>query len=215
LNSTAHGQQEAKTKIQRWGHFDEKRAMAGPIILAFALAASIPTLNLQSSCRPASAAALPEDRALAYQSCIRDEQNARAEIVREWPKFTAAARATCSDEGRQFSPSYVDLLTCLEMSSGGEFSTGAGAASASVGTAAGSSAPSSPSATQSANTNFSAFQLSVPTPVVGPAVPVANVVNVPQPSLPLSVPRAPPKASGAKDPPAMHAMNTGRWRKLR
>jgi hypothetical protein len=104
--------------------------MAAPILFVLALTASVPTLNLERSCRGAQSGALPEDRASAYKSCLHDEQEARRVLQRKWNQIPAAARTSCVDEATGSSPSYVELLTCLEMRTGGNFSTGVGTAPA-------------------------------------------------------------------------------------
>jgi hypothetical protein len=52
----------------------------------------------------------------SQDACRRDEQAARRKLQREWRQFTRAQRSSCtqlSDLGGL--PSYVELLTCLEM----------------------------------------------------------------------------------------------------
>ena len=61
------------------------------------------------------------DEKSAYDGCVRDELAARDQIRKEWAKFSADARDTCSAPGA-VSISYVEVLTCLEMESGADFS---------------------------------------------------------------------------------------------
>jgi hypothetical protein len=96
-----------------------------------ALADSLPTVSVESICRDAQAAALPESRAAAYQTCVHEESAARDQLRQSWARISAQARATCAEPpGVQVS--YVELQTCLDMQSGGSLSkpmSGAGGAS--------------------------------------------------------------------------------------
>jgi len=94
------------------------------IFLLIALASSAPAINIDATCQAARDAALPEDRAGAYQSCVRDEQSARDQIQSKWTKYSASAHAACAETGG-FSLSYVELMTCLEMQPGGSLSIAA------------------------------------------------------------------------------------------
>ena len=59
------------------------------------------------------------------KACEDDETTAKNELVKRWSEFSAANRKSCAGEssigGEQ---SYVELLSCLEMSTGGHFSGG-------------------------------------------------------------------------------------------
>ena len=101
--------------------------MVEPVLFILMLAGDVPTLDLQSTCRGAESAAAASDRATAYQSCLHDEQTARQQLQQKWNQIPLAARTGCTDEATGISPSYVELLTCLEMRTGGNFSGGAAA----------------------------------------------------------------------------------------
>jgi hypothetical protein len=92
------------------------------IFLLIALVSSVPTIDIQATCRGARDAALPEDRAGAYDSCIRDEKDAKDQLQRKWTQYSRAAHDACAETGG-FSFSYVELHTCLEMQPGGSLST--------------------------------------------------------------------------------------------
>jgi hypothetical protein len=85
--------------------------------LAFA-ADSLPTTSIESICRDAQSAALPESKAAAYQSCLHEERAARDQLRQNWARYSAQARATCAEPGG-VQVSYVELQTCLDMQSGG------------------------------------------------------------------------------------------------
>jgi hypothetical protein len=91
------------------------------IILLIALAGAPPAIDLASICRSAQAAALPEDKAAAYDSCVREEQGARDQLQAKWTRYSPAAQAACAGSGG-VTLSYVELLTCLEMQPGGSLS---------------------------------------------------------------------------------------------
>jgi hypothetical protein len=57
-----------------------------------------------------------DDKNLTYGGCIKDENDARAELARKWAKFKPGDRKDCAAQGAAPVPSYVELLTCLEMS---------------------------------------------------------------------------------------------------
>ncbi len=80
------------------------------IVLA---ANQVPKLNYEPSCKAAAGSGIV-DRDLG--ACKHDEEAARDKLQEEWSKFTADQRSHClqlSTLGG--SPSYVELLTCLEM----------------------------------------------------------------------------------------------------
>jgi hypothetical protein len=90
-----------------------------PMILAGSymvlVADKIPELNINPSCRAAAGAAVSINR--NEDNCKHDEQDARAKLEEEWSGFTPTQQQQCvrlSSLGG--SPSYVELLTCLELS---------------------------------------------------------------------------------------------------
>jgi hypothetical protein len=86
-----------------------------------ALADSLPTVSVESICRDAQSAALPESRSAAFQSCLHEERTARDQLRQNWGRYSAQARATCAEpSGVQVS--YVELQTCLDMQTGGSLS---------------------------------------------------------------------------------------------
>jgi hypothetical protein len=85
------------------------------------LAAFVPTTSLDGVCQGAKIGLPPEDQARAVQVCIQDESAARDELQRKWAHYSANMRETCA-EPAGVSFSYVELLTCLEMQPGSDFS---------------------------------------------------------------------------------------------
>jgi len=78
-----------------------------------ACAADVPTFDVTPTCRPMSG-----DRSMAINTdrCLRSEREAREQLTREWANFSAADRAQCTQTASMGGlPSYVELITCLEM----------------------------------------------------------------------------------------------------
>jgi hypothetical protein len=83
------------------------------------LALTMPTTNLNSACQSAKTGALPgQDQTKAFQSCLQDEKTARDDLKQKWGHYSASARENCA-EPKDVTFSYVELLTCMEMQSGG------------------------------------------------------------------------------------------------
>ena len=84
---------------------------------SISVAQQLPRFDIEATCREAQPLG-PEDRD-PYQGCMKDEGTARAELQRQWAQFDAANRTTCVEEtGIGGYPSYVEVLTCLQMYSG-------------------------------------------------------------------------------------------------
>jgi hypothetical protein len=50
------------------------------------------------------------------ERCVADEKQAREQLRQEWLQFSPRAKTQCNGETSvDGSPSYVELLTCLEM----------------------------------------------------------------------------------------------------
>ena len=78
----------------------------------------IPAFDIVRNCSAEVAAAGIEKVA----SCTKDETDAKNELNKRWPEFGASNKQSCVGESSiGAGQSYVELLTCLEMSSG-EFS---------------------------------------------------------------------------------------------
>jgi hypothetical protein len=83
-----------------------------------ATAQQLPRFNIEAICSTAQALTA-EDRD-PVQGCIRDERDAERQLREVWPATAAAHRETCAAETQVGgSPSYVEVLTCLQMYQGG------------------------------------------------------------------------------------------------
>jgi len=73
-----------------------------------------PKFDVERTCRPAAAAGVLPGR--DSSACQNDEKGARDKLQQEWAQFSATQRNQCAGFARLGSaPSYVELLTCLEM----------------------------------------------------------------------------------------------------
>ena len=82
--------------------------------IAMPVADRVPQFNVEPTCRGAAtaSAAIRSDKDI----CLRKEQQAREDIAKQWSGFQAADRARCVTSASLGGiPSYVQLLTCLEM----------------------------------------------------------------------------------------------------
>ncbi len=84
--------------------------------LVVAVASRVPTFDVRPSCRAAAA-----DTPSSYKSCMSDEHAAQRTLRRTWSRFKPADRATClSTTESDGTPSYVEVLTCLQMAKDAE-----------------------------------------------------------------------------------------------
>ena len=84
--------------------------------LIVAVAYGVPKFDVARSCKldVAATTGLSVDQSL--KSCVNDEQRAKQQLAGQWSKFPAPSRASCvSQESIGGTPSYVSLLTCLQM----------------------------------------------------------------------------------------------------
>ena len=74
----------------------------------------MPRLNVGPTCHPIDRS----DKSIQIDTerCLKTENDAREQLVRQWADFPAADRALCTQTATLTDmASYVDLLTCLEM----------------------------------------------------------------------------------------------------
>jgi hypothetical protein len=79
---------------------------------ALAEANPVPDLDVAKSCREARDFGMNDTRQ-TFKSCMLDEQEAKQQLVQKWSQFKPAARRSCVPDAP--APSYVEMLTCLEM----------------------------------------------------------------------------------------------------
>jgi hypothetical protein len=84
--------------------------------LVVAVADRVPAFDINRSCRLdlAATAGLSVDQ--TTKSCVNDEKRARQQLASQWSRFSAASKAQCvPQESIGGTPSYVSLLTCLQL----------------------------------------------------------------------------------------------------
>jgi hypothetical protein len=77
-----------------------------------AFADEVPTYDVRATCRGEA-----QDVAAAgtAATCVTQEQQARETLVAQWAQFAPESRTTCMQAQAGFSPSYVELLSCLQI----------------------------------------------------------------------------------------------------
>jgi hypothetical protein len=84
-----------------------------------AAAGGPPELDVRPSCRAAdrvSLAAGTDKPRSDMRACLEDEQTAKVALLKTWPQFSPITRTQCVGMNRTGGPpSYVELLTCLEV----------------------------------------------------------------------------------------------------
>ncbi|HEY2136688.1 MAG TPA: hypothetical protein VGH49_12415 [Xanthobacteraceae bacterium] len=76
---------------------------------------TVPTLKVEASCKAAGIDGMITGR--TADSCMNDERSARDDLTKSWSSFSASDKTHClSMVSTGGSPSYVELLSCLEMS---------------------------------------------------------------------------------------------------
>ena len=76
-----------------------------------------PRFDIEATCRRAQAPTKEDSNPV--QGCVRDERDAQHQLQAIWSSTAAANRETCAQEAQiGGSPSYVDMLTCLQMREG-------------------------------------------------------------------------------------------------
>ena len=81
---------------------------------AMPVADRTPQFNIEPTCRGAAtaSAAIRSDREI----CVQKENKAREELDQQWTNFPGADRSRCIQSTSAGGiPSYVELLTCLEI----------------------------------------------------------------------------------------------------
>jgi hypothetical protein len=78
--------------------------------------AQVPKFDISGSCKAAETYDISEDRNKTYKGCMQDEERARSLIDKNWSHYKTKDRTDCVTPAQIVAPSYVEILTCLEMS---------------------------------------------------------------------------------------------------
>ena len=84
---------------------------------ASAASANVPSVDIATTCRTSEQAITSifgPGSMQRFDSCMKQENDARAEIVKNWQNYPAGGRQRCVNT-TGYMPSYVEWLTCLEM----------------------------------------------------------------------------------------------------
>ena len=82
--------------------------------LLIAVADCVPKIDLKKTCR-AAASVMGAPTKNDIDTCIADEQDAHDQIVKDWAQFPAVAKVRCVRASTEYLPSYVEMITCLQM----------------------------------------------------------------------------------------------------
>lgn len=69
----------------------------------------VPNLDVRPGCQATDIADMSQ------QTCLEDERAAGDDLMKEWGQFPAQDKAMYTDQSKNYHPSYVELLTCLEI----------------------------------------------------------------------------------------------------
>jgi hypothetical protein len=87
--------------------------------LVIAVGDRMPVINVEKTCKDSLAADKAGDITLAQplENCMRDENDAKQQLDPVWLTYPAPLRERCEKEATLLGEgSYVDLLTCIQMS---------------------------------------------------------------------------------------------------
>jgi hypothetical protein len=79
----------------------------------------VPVIDVERTCKETAATdkAMKLDLAQPVENCMRDENAARQQLAAIWSTYPAPVRDRCTEEATLVGMgSYVDLLTCMQMS---------------------------------------------------------------------------------------------------
>ena len=96
--------------------------MTRPLLLAIAIllagvtqatAQGIPSFKVEQGCREVSSG---PDKLTTFDKCMQNEKSARDDLMNNWEAFVASDRRVCiAETSSDGTPSYVELLECLNM----------------------------------------------------------------------------------------------------
>jgi hypothetical protein len=86
--------------------------------LAVPVADVVPVINVEKTCKETAATdkAMNLDLPQSVENCMRDENSAQQQLAAIWSNYSASVRDRCTAEATIAGMgSYVDLLTCMQM----------------------------------------------------------------------------------------------------
>jgi len=89
--------------------------LGSQLVIAIALADSVPTVNIHNTCRAAASVTSGTSIQTDIDICVSSEQKAREQMVKDWSQYAGVDKIRCVQAGpKVYLPSYVEWLTCLE-----------------------------------------------------------------------------------------------------
>jgi hypothetical protein len=93
----------------------------GPAVVGLhvliAASGGTPTVDIRKSCHGSESAViavLGNTTPITFENCLRQEQAAREQLVKDWASYPDVDRKLCVQPA-SYMPSYVEWLICLEM----------------------------------------------------------------------------------------------------
>ncbi len=75
----------------------------------------VPKLNVTPSCQAAAVGSIGQGKSSA-SACMQNEKQARGQLQKQWNTYSRAERMRCEQlDTLGGPPSYVELLTCLQI----------------------------------------------------------------------------------------------------
>jgi hypothetical protein len=75
----------------------------------------VPNWDVSSSCRAAAKFSYTQDASEREKACIESEHRTRDKLAADWSTFPAEERTRCIKSIEWFSPTYTELIACIEM----------------------------------------------------------------------------------------------------
>ena len=83
--------------------------------LVLPTAYEVPKLNVAPSCQAAAVGLIGQSKG-SVSACMQNERQARAKLQKRWNTYSRAERTRCEQlDTLGGPPSYIELLTCLQM----------------------------------------------------------------------------------------------------
>lgn len=78
-----------------------------------------PVLDVEATCKSAERVQKTLSDNASKDACLNSERSAETDLKKRWGQFPASAKSQCTQQFQAGGfPSYVELLTCLELASG-------------------------------------------------------------------------------------------------
>ncbi|GJE36723.1 hypothetical protein [Methylobacterium persicinum] len=89
------------------------------LVAGQALADTVPNLDVEKTCRSAQVADSSVSDQASYDGCLHSEKDAKRQAEKNWSQYPESAKHQCEAQFKAGGyPSYVEMVTCLELASG-------------------------------------------------------------------------------------------------